>query len=83
MRPKFWSPIGGWWVQKIRNIITDAVCISTVLVDCSGLDFTKMAVLLEYIAERIIGFGFLGPNFLNLSLNLGQSNNTSRTDLAW
>jgi hypothetical protein len=42
-----------------------------------------MAVLPEYIAKRMIGFGFLGPNFLNLSLNLGQSNNTSRTDLAW
>ena len=53
------------------------------LVDCSGLDFTKMAVLLEYIPESMIGFGFLGPNFLNLSLSVGQNNNTSMTDLAW
>ena len=75
--------MGGQWVQKIRNTITDGGSIATVLVDCSELDFTKMAVLLEYIAERMIGFGFLGPNFFNLSLNLGQSNNTSRTDLVW
>ena len=66
--------MGGRWVQKIRNTITDVGSIAIVLVGCSGLDVTNMAVLLEYIAVRMISFGFLGPNFLNLSLNLGQSN---------